>query len=290
VSRVSRRTLHSHGWLFTCLPFLSPLIVTPSRPKLEVFMSFRRIAIDEAIEQFLTSYAREHTPGTVRQVRIAVEKFHAESKVQWIDGVSWYHVKKYEAAHHRQQIGSLRTFLRWCSAMYRLVLPFPPVRHVPCRPVVAYPPKRDGKAHLWTANAKAAAGLMALPHQKLIFMCGYLYGMPLATVVRLSLNELCNLPMRQDFYDLLEGMRYLLPASGPAFKPWLGRSVVYARRVWRDWSGGVSFTEVICAGDAARIEAGIRPVGGRKHRMEMLDLLPPASTVLLDRMPKFWAA
>ena len=92
--------------------------------------------------------------------------------------------------------------------------------------------------------------------------------------------------MRQDFYDLLEGMRYLLPASGPAFAAWLARSLVYARRVWREWSGGVSFTEIVCAGDVARVAAGIRPVGGRRYRMAVLDLLPPASPVLLERMPR----
>jgi hypothetical protein len=247
-----------------------------------------RISIDQGIEQFLIDYARDHAPGTVRQVRIAIEKFRKESKVQWIDAVWRYHVNKFEVAHHRQHVSALRVFLQWCNRAYKLTLPFPPVRHVPCRPVIAYPPKRGCKAHLWVANANAAAERMALPHQKLVFLCGYLYGLPLARVVTMTLQDLCNLPMRRDFYDLVEGMRYLLPASGPAFAPWLGRSVVYARRVWRDWSGGVSFTEIVCAGDVARVAAGIRPVGGRRYRMALLDMMEPASPLLLERMPRFW--
>ena len=253
-----------------------------------------RISMNQASDQFLNTYSKDHAPGTVRQVRIAIEKFRKESKVEWLDAVSHFHVKQFMATHSRQQISALRIFLQACKEAYGnagpISVPVPPILRTPSRPAISFPPKRRDKPRLWVAHTNAAAERMTFPHQKLVFLCGYLYGLPLAKVVRMALKDLCDLPMRQDFYELLEGMRYMLPAGGPAFKPWLGRSVVYARRVWRDWSGGVPFTEIVCAGDAARLEAGIRPVSGRKHRNEMLDLLPPASPVLLDRMPKLWAA
>jgi hypothetical protein len=246
-----------------------------------------RVSLDQSISQYLTDYAREHKPRTVSNVRHSLDRFRVQSKVQWIDAVSWYHINQYAADNNRTHVSNLRNFLKWCNESYRRYLPVPPFNYVAPRAVAHHPASKD-RARQWVANAKAAAERMVLPHQKAVFLCGYLYGLPIERVVRMSLADLCALPTRPDFYDLLSELRTMCPASGPAFAAWLGSHVQTARAKWREWSGRVPFSQIICAGDVARVNVGIRPVGGRRQRAALLEAMPAATEALLEKMPMLW--
>jgi hypothetical protein len=250
------------------------------------------VPIEQAIVQYLANYNRTHAPRTVALVRASLNKFARQSNVPRMDEMSPYYVNKFiDGAKGAWDISRLRGFLAWCRKSYGIYnLYIPPIR-TPRKGLRAHAPASWEKVRICVANTRSAASRMELPHQKAVFLCGYLYGLPLEKLTQITFDELGRLPMRRDFYEFLSKIQQLSPTSHtsrPAFREWLGTEPSKACKVWKKWSGGVPFQHLVNAGDSARVQLGIRPVGGRRRRLELLEALPAATEALLEKMPALW--
>ena len=189
----------------------------------------------------------------------------------------------------RLRTTALRQFLLWAKEMYVLLgLPIPVSESS-----TPYNPSYESverKAEELTALARQAAERLVLPHQRAIFLCGFLYCMPLSRVHHAAPEELASLrPQRRDFYDLLtEVQRVVRGMAGPLFQTWMGLSLKTAERRWLAWSG-VRFQYIVRAGYVAYRQRGYRPpLGFQKYKRYDDPLRPIVTEETIRLMPTFW--
>ena len=196
------------------------------------------------------------------------------------------------SASRSSYLSHVHQFLRWGVKNYEwpLVIPLEQPRRRPVAPLGdrAYRRELIENMKKWQEETAAVAAQMHLPHQRAVFLCGYLLGLSLNKLVQIRLSDLLKMPVRADLYELLETLRAIHPnPGGRFFAPWFP-SARGAHYTWLKWSGGVKFPSIAGAGRQAMIQNQIQPPVGRKARGELLMTLPLPTVENLERLPKWW--
>ncbi|KKK74251.1 hypothetical protein LCGC14_2885630 [marine sediment metagenome] len=256
-------------------------------------MSKPQIPIAQAITAFQRTYAPDHAPKSGEMMRMHLARFQRECKKTLLQDLRHYDLNtflgQWKGNPRRLRLTALRQFLRWAKRMYDMLdLPIPISESS-----APYNPSHESverEAEELMALARQAAERLVLPHQRAIFLCGFLYCMPLSRVHHAALEELSSLrPQRRDFYDLLaEVYRVVGWTPTPLFQTWLGFSLKTAQRRWLEWSG-VRFQDIVRAGYVAYRQRGYRPPLGFQKFKRYDD---PLRTIVTDEtirlMPTFW--
>ena len=250
-----------------------------------------RLSTTAALKGFLDWYLVGRSIVTVKIARGHLQRIIGCAGREWLDELSRADIEHclggVPAAHRRVATTMFRQFARWCAEERGATVWMPPS----VERIVADKTEADGERLL--VRAHAIAERLVLPHQRFIFLNGFLYGLPLSLQVRYSAKDfLANDRMHRDYYDLLSALHLLNSASGPLLRPWLGNSLRGAERRWQAWSGGLlKFRFVIEAGDYQKNKLGYRASVPRRQAAQRTAWIAP----LLDaegvaKMPRFWEA
>ena len=255
--------------------------------------------LTQACEDFIAFKAREAPLGSKypTRLRAGVKRFCEFAGVRHVEDILRIHVNRFEEAHTAGTYGqtirsAVRLFLAFCKQRYCATVPQLAARSShPVNPMRGLPRgKRLDKINRDIAAAEACAAKMILPHQRVIFLLGYLYGYSLKQLVTMTADGLRELPfVRQDLYDAM----LAIPAFGPpgaVFKPWLGNVPSTATRRWREWVAPLKtdFRTVVFAGQAARLAAGMNPQCGITVVNALMGTLPGLSAEGFERVKRFW--
>lgn len=255
--------------------------------------------LTQAREDFIAFKTREAKLGSTYPMRLraAVKRFCGLTGVRHVEDILRIHVNRFEESHtegnYAQTLRSaVRLFLAFCKQRYCTTVPQLATKSPhPANPMrVLNRGTKLAKLNRDMSQVDAVAAKMLLPHQRAIFLLGYLYGYNMKQVVAMSADGLRALPfVRQDLYAALTA----IPAMGPpsqVFKPWLGSTAATASRRWQEWVAplGTDFRTVVFAGQAARLAAGMNPQCGRTVVRAIVDTLPGLSAEGFERMRKFW--
>jgi len=249
-----------------------------------------KVAIEAATQEYLRDYAATHAENSTSITRSHIRRFVHDVARQHphLHTLTRYDLNQFlgqwEGLPQSLRASAVRGFLQWAAERYGLDLPMPDKTHLPRTPK-AFKVQTDAEKLLRQAEV-VAAGLQ-LPHQRAIFLCGFLYARPLAWVCKATLADLRLLPQRPDFYHFLT----VTLAGGGAgqgafFGPWLYGNVKMAERRWREWAG-VQFRDVVKAGNAARWMQGLQPQCG-SCSSNMWLLMPAITAETVKRLPTFW--
>jgi len=250
-------------------------------------MPVPRISTSRAVNQHL-AWARQKPlrPFTLMMRQATLRRFQAASP-EWLDELAPVHVDQWlqgrESASATDQASKhLRAWLEWSNIRYGMLLYVPP-RH--CSSLPRPERNREGEEQGLVIGRR-----LELPHQRLVFLLGFVWGWRLKQIVAATKMDLFFVtPMRDDLYDLLEAVIAAAPDHGPLLERWLGASERNARRVWRRWSG-CQFGEVNKAGRCARLNRGIRPYPLQHNAGSAMWRLPPMDVESVKGMPRVWDA
>lgn len=187
---------------------------------------------------------------------------------------------------------NLEHFLEWASHTYKIVLPAVPYA---ARQPVQKPRSALGERLAAVRNDDALlqrALQLNFPHQRLCFLLGFVYGLPLEQVRQMTMQEIGRLPLREDLLQSMEQVAKSAPSQGAVFAPWFKGTAYTATVKVKRWFG-VPFSDVLAAGERARIAAGIRPARLAHKKMlsssdRLLRSLPELSEENVGRMPRLW--
>lgn len=246
-----------------------------------------------AIDLFLREYAYTHAAKTVGMCRGTLRSFrYALGR----DDLAWnpYDVNQFVSSREKgsrvMTRAHLNAFVDWVRERYPEAVVSsavaPPQRPLRSERLVLKVP--DDVAS-WERLATQIAERLMLPHQRAVFLCGYLYGMSLGRITAVLMDELMALPMRDDIYNLLVGLAEVRGTQeGGFFRPWLGPNRKVAEERWRKWTGGAKpFTVVILLGQYDRRSKGINP-GEGVGRDRLTAALPPLTRETVRLLRRWW--
>ena len=239
----------------------------------------------ESLPETMSVYSRSQRKYTLRRFekvtgRRTLEAIEKGDYEKLVDGVS--------PSHAKSLMTHFRAFVRWAYKRYGTAVYLPPTV-LPARQYRRGPSVSVLKAArtLRTQNTlKDVAARMVLPHQRLIFLLGFLHGWSLMKVFPATIDDLLALPQRDDFSLQLERILDSTPSRSRLFEIWVPSARTLKRR-WLEWSGKVPFSKLNEAGEHARALAGIRP-SYVKTRDKVRAALPPLNGETILRMPRFW--
>ena len=248
-------------------------------------MEATRITIDRAMIVYLPTLP---SAKTRRESGFAVRRFLRRTRLTYFEDIRAVHYDAFlEGSKPRYReclICYMRGFVRWATKTYNL-LAYPPstalcaqARRLPTQPPSG---PRGMEAVLY------CAAKLQLPHQRLILLCGFLWGWSLLRIQRATLGDLLSQPRRADLDRLIAECGRGTEPYKPLLWVWLrGQRSAYNR--WRQWiGGGVSFKEITLAGDVARRQLGVRTVV--LNRQATLNrAMPPLDEASIGRMPILW--
>ena len=245
-----------------------------------------RTTTARAVAQYTEWSRPKVAPSTLRFRSVYLSRFQAHCRTEWLHEISPAQIETFVGTEKSQATYVLRGFLKWANERFALSLFVPPTR--PYRRNWDRAAEYEERSRAHAALARGVAERLTLPHQRLIFYLGFLYGWPLARIQNAAVDEVVGVsPMRADIYELVTLASRGTLSSGYFFEPWLGRSRRHASRMWGEWSGGVEMMRIIMAGNSARIAHGIRPKM-RRRTAGALWQLPPFDEVSVERMPRMW--
>lgn len=227
------------------------------------------VTFAQAISQYVTEYRQRHpaTSNSWYSVRAALDGFAKHSGVVRLSQLSPVAANTFLAARpSRNTRVFLRNFLLWANRTYGQTLYVPPQRVSRNRNRIA--PNlliAQTKIARFRENARYVAEQLRLPHQRLVFLLGYLYSIGLEKQMTLTMVDLVAMqPVRTDYYKVLSETRDRSVMTGAALTQWLGTSHQRAGRVWRAWVGkSIPFQHIVLAGAADLMDRGGKPRVGR---------------------------
>ena len=249
-------------------------------------MSLPRISISRSINQHL-AWARQKPlrPFTLMMRTATLRRFQDATAVEWLDELAPAHTDHWLQSHDTpsatdQASKHLRAWLEWSNIRYGMLLYLPP-RHYISLPDQSR--QQEGEERGLTIGRH-----LALPHQRLVFLLGFIWGWRLREIQRASQEDIFGVtPMRDDLYTLAEAVAAASPSKTPFLGRWLGASDRSARRAWARWAG-CKFGEVNKAGRYARLNRGIRPHPLQHGAGSALWRMPPMDVENVKRMPRVW--
>jgi len=251
-----------------------------------------RISLDRAIHQFMAWATPKYAEWTNGSRRRTLRAFQRDCGLEWLDEIAPAHLASFLGgltppgkAYHASQ--NLRVFIRWCNDRFHLTVPLPDSHFYYERPGAARVAQRS---HELEAEGLAIGRSLALPHQRLAFLLGFLYGWTLEKVRKVTLDEVMAVtPMRADLYALagtvaaVSGSKW----NEPLLRPWLLSSKRRAQHHWHLWAK-VPFRVIQRAGNAARLNRGIRPIPLTTRTAADIWRLPAMDSTLVEKMPRVW--
>lgn len=256
------------------------------------------ISFAQAASQYVSHYRATHAPQSEgwRNVKTNLERFQKVTGITRLSEIAAAPVDQF-ILNPNVTVNAcywMRGFLEWCNKTYNLNLYVPPRRVNRLYRSLRVPRDLEAarkKIALFRATAEQCAPKMRMPHQKVIFLLGYLYGINLKRQVLLTLDDLLAVsPMRDDYYKALADTRFCDPMNGRALTKWLGKNHQSAGRVWREWVGGkdLPFKHVIWTGALDLADMKGRPRIGQGLQRLYWESLPRINEELVGRMRRWW--
>ena len=246
----------------------------------------------KAIDAYVEYYGKHHAPRSTDELRIALKHFEKVTGRRSLEAICREDYNKASEGltkeSWRSKLSRIRGFTQWAQSEYGLL-----VYTLPRQP--SAPPVRGPNARVLEAAAllrsqiviRAVSERLIFPHERLVMLCGYLYGWSLPRIAQATVIELTDLPQRDDFSRLLEQTCQNTGRQLQMFATWFPNPRK-ASRIWLKWVGRTArFQAVIDAGNTARMLVGIRPVSAIKlsvYQAAMAEL----TSENIGRLPRFW--
>jgi len=256
-------------------------------------LTLPRISTTRAANQHLAWCRQKPLSPYMQMMRRATIRRFSESLFSgWMDEIAPAHTDiwldshptasaKFQASKH------LRAFLEWSNIRFGMALYIPEIRR--CGYTLGLRHRAADHTLEWEERGLAVGRRMTLPHQRLVFLLGFIWGWNLRRVQTATRDDLFAVaPMRDDLYHLAEVVSQASPLSGPALKRWMGLSARNGRRAWAAWSGGAKFWEIIKAGRCAKQRRGIRPDPVLRASADVVWALPAMDGESVKKMPRVW--
>ena len=248
--------------------------------------------LDAAIQTYLVEFEASRARDTFTYTHNILLKLLEATGDVAVSSVQNWHLNKLLAeappGRHQRILQVVRTFLRWAHERW----PGHPIYI----PAVGIKPLKPPKNFMMDAvhlirQVRALATRMALPPQRLAFLCGWLWGLRLEDVVQLTPTTIMDQPMTPEIYMIVSHTdRLRSPGAVLMFEPWFGSCRRRAYRVWREWSGGFRYMNVIKAGALAQLHAGIAMERAKQWPNLLWEGLPPLDSQNIGRLSLPWDA
>ncbi len=229
--------------------------------------------LSTVIAEYLTYFANGHSKRTTRNVSVILKSFQSKVPTHLTE-ITPADVDAFCSPLDRSDVYRFVGFHHWLGIKYpeEVFVLLPP--HMRIKKLTL---EKDWEKLLESVNALRKR--LVAPHERLVFLCGFWYSIPLDRVRRMTFQQLYALPQRKEFYSLLVQLG-LLSKGEPALGPWLGTCQRSAHYSWIAWSD-MKFGEVIRAGNLTKRRLGIRTTVGDRG-------LPVLSEETLRRLPVPW--
>lgn len=250
------------------------------------------IPYDQAVATYLEHYrARFSNAETWRTVRRVLRRFGRHAGVEYANDLTSAHVANFLFRFPYRDY-YIRKFIEWLNPKIGAAIYIPPRKDKVERKWVAFPvANRDRqRLHKWQQTASACAPLMYHPHQRLIYLLGYRFGLGLAKQVQMTAQEIAELGLAAEIAHYFDKVSPLFPSGEPALRPWLGLTRSTAHKTWKKWVGsGRPFPHIVYAGAKEIMDRNGRPVGLTTQTLKvLLSCYEKVDERLLEALPGVW--